>query len=148
VQRDLPPRYKLRVILCRLNGEIHSGAIFSAIGNTAVYLVGATSNAGMKSNGSYIIQWSFIKWLKENKFRYFDLNGINPEVNPGTYHFKRGLAGKKGMDFEYLGKFQVADNPLSALVVNSGESLVTSCKKALQRGRTLKNSINKKLLSK
>jgi hypothetical protein len=148
VQINLPSVYKLKAILCRLNGEIHAGAIFSAIGNTAVYLVGATSNTGMKSNGSYIIQWSFIKCLKENNFRYFDLNGINPEVNPGTYHFKHGLAGKKGMDYEYLGKFQVADNPLSAFVVNSGESLITSYKKALQRGRTLKNSINKKSLSK
>ena len=145
VQRYLPPGYKLRVILCRLNGEIHAGAIFSAIGNTAVYLVGATSNAGMKSNGSYIIQWTFIKWLKENGFRYFDLNGINPEVNPGTYHFKRGLAGKKGMDVEFLGKFQVADNPLSALVVNGGESLVAGYKKVLRKGRTLKNSVNKEL---
>jgi hypothetical protein len=147
VQRDLPSGYKLRVILCRLNGEIQAGAIFAAIGNTAVYLVGATSNTGMKSNGSYLIQWRFIKWLTEHKFHYFDLNGINPEVNPGTYHFKRGLAGKKGMDLEYLGKFQVADNPLSALVVISGESLVTSYKKAIKRGQSLKHVITSKLLS-
>src|ERR1035437_3502179 len=29
VQRDLPPELKLKVILCRLNGEICTGAIFS-----------------------------------------------------------------------------------------------------------------------
>jgi hypothetical protein len=139
VQRDLPPGYKLRIILCCLNGEIQSGAIFSAIGNTAAYLVGATSNAGMNSKGSYTIQWTFIKWLKEKGFRYFDLNGITPEVNPGTYHFKCGLAGKKGMDVTFLGKFQVADNPLSSLVVSCGESLVSVYTKALRKVRTLKN---------
>lgn len=143
VQRDLPPGYKLRVILCRLNGEIHAGAIFSAIGTSAVYLVGATSTSGLKSNGSYIIQWTFIKWLKENGFLYFDLNGINPETNPGTYHFKRGLAGKKGMDVEFLGKFQVTDDALSKLLVNGGESLVSGYKKILRKGRVLKNSAGK-----
>ena len=144
VQGYLPPGYKLRVILCRLDGETQAGAIFSAIGNTAVYLVGATSNAGMKSNGSYINQWTFIKWLKENKFRYFDLNGINPEANPGTYHFKRGLAGKKGMDLEYLGKYQVVDNPFSALMVNGAESLISGLKKASLRSRALKNLLQNK----
>jgi hypothetical protein len=106
IQRDLPDEFKLRIVLCRLEGEVCAGAIFSAVGQTAVYLVGATSNAGMKSNGSYLIQWNFLKWLKENGFHFFDLNGINPELNPGTYHFKRGLAGKKGMDLEFLGKLK------------------------------------------
>jgi lipid II:glycine glycyltransferase (peptidoglycan interpeptide bridge formation enzyme) len=143
VQRDLPAELKLKVILCRLNGEICTGAIFSAIGATAVYLVGATSNAGMKSNGSYLVQWAFMEWIKEKGLRFYDLNGINQEKNPGTYHFKRGLAGKKGIDLEFLGKYQVADNPVSALIVNGGELLVSGYKKILQKGRALRNSSNK-----
>lgn len=133
VQRDLPTEFKLRVSLCRLDGQVCAGAIFSAIGATAVYLVGATSNAGMKSNGSYLIQWSFLKWLKESGFLSYNLNGINPELNPGTYHFKRGLAGKKGMDLEFLGKHQVADSPVSALLVYSGEKLASGLERVLKR---------------
>lgn len=148
VQRDLPPELKLKVIVCRLNGEICAGAIFSAIGATAIYLVGATSNAGMKSNGSYIVQWAFVKWLKENGFRYYDLNGINPHTNPGTYHFKRGLAGKKGLDVEFLGKFQVADSPVSSLVVKGGEWLMAGRKKIVQTGRSLRYASNKELSEK
>lgn len=148
VQRDLPPGLKLKVILCRLNGEFCTGAIFSAIGATAVYLVGATSNAGMKSSGSYIVQWAFMEWIKEKGLRYYDLNGINPETNPGTYHFKRGLAGKQGRDVEFLGKYQVADNPISALIVNGGELLVSRYKKILQKGRSLRNSSNKNIAAK
>jgi hypothetical protein len=138
VQRDLPVQFTLRVSLCRLDGQVCAGAIFSAIGTTAVYLVGATSNAGMKSNGSYLIQWSFLKWLKENGFLFYNLNGINPEINPGTYHFKRGLAGKKGMDIEYLGKYQVADNPFSALLINGSEKLVSRLRKAAGKIRSLR----------
>jgi hypothetical protein len=132
VQRDLPPELKLKVILCRLNGEICAGAIFSAIGTTAVYLVGASSNAGLKSNGSYMVQWAFVEWIKEKGLRYYNLNGINPETNPGTYHFKRGLAGKKGIDVELLGKYQVADNRLSSYVINGGEWLMSGYNKILR----------------
>lgn len=136
VQKDLPQNLKLKVILCRLNGETCAGGIFSAIGATGVYLVGATSDAGMKTNGSYIIQWAFLNWLKENGFFYYDLNGINPEANPGTYHFKRGLAGKKGREVEFLGKFQVADSILSDLIVRGGERLLSACRRI---GRTEKS---------
>ena len=138
VQQDLPKEHKLKIILCRLNGEICTVAIFSTIGTTAVYLVGATSNAGMKSNGSYLIQWAFVEWIKEKGIRYYDLNGINPETNPGTYHFKRGLAGKKGIDVEFLGKFQVADNRISAYMVGNGERLISGYKKFLQKARSLR----------
>jgi lipid II:glycine glycyltransferase (peptidoglycan interpeptide bridge formation enzyme) len=81
-----------------------------------------------------------MEWIKEKGLRYYDLNGINPETNPGTYHFKRGLAGKKGIDVEFLGKYQVVDNPISALIVNGGELLVSKYKKILQKGRSLRNS--------
>lgn len=145
VQRDLPPALKLKVILCRLNGEFCSGAIFSAIGTTSVYLSGATSDAGLKTNGSYVVQWAFVKWLKENGFLHYDLNGINPQTNPGTYHFKRGLAGKRGRDVEFLGKFQVTDSLLSDWVVKGGEWLLSGYRRVARAGRSLHNAPNKGL---
>ncbi len=107
VQKDLPPSVKLKVIVCRQDGVACAGSIFSVLGATGLYLTGATGNLGMKTYGAYMVHWAFLKWLKENGFLYYDLNGINPEVNPGTYQFKRQLAGKAGMEVEMLGKFQV-----------------------------------------
>jgi hypothetical protein len=144
-QRDLPPTLKLKVILCRLNDEFCAGAIFSAIGTMAVYLVGATSDAGMKSKGSYIIQWAFVKWLKDNGFRYYDLNGINPHANPGTYHFKCGLAGRLGRDLEFLGKYQIADNRTSFFVVKGGEWIMGARKRIGRKDGTPKNNSTKEL---
>jgi lipid II:glycine glycyltransferase (peptidoglycan interpeptide bridge formation enzyme) len=140
VQRDLPKNLKLKVILCRLNCELCAGAIFSAIGNAGVYLSGATSDAGMKSQGAYIVQWTFVKWLKESGYRYYDLNGINPLTNPGTYNFKCGLAGNSGMDVEFLGTYQVTDKRVSSFVVKGGEWLMTNRKKILQTVKSLKYS--------
>lgn len=145
VQMDLPKNLHMKVILCRLDGELCAGAIFSAIGNLGVYLSGATSKLGMKTNGSYIIQWTFVTWLKENGFHFYDLNGINPNTNPGTYRFKRGLAGKHGNDIEFLGKFQVADSQISSFVVKVGEWLMSSYRQIVQTRRFLRNSSNKGL---
>ncbi len=135
VQQELPPSLKLKIILCRQGGVACAGGIFSAMGTTGLYLIGATSDLGMSTNGSYMVHWAFIKWLKENGFLYYDLNGINPEANPGTYHFKYGLAGKAGMEVEMLGQFEVADSALSSLVVRGGERLVEGYRKLSRRTR-------------
>jgi len=143
VQKDLSSDLKLKVILCYQTGKLCAGAIFSAIGKTGVYLAGATSDTGLKTNSSYLVQWTFVKWLKENGFLEYDLNGINPYTNPGTYHFKRGLAGKCGRDVEFLGKYQVVDSLLSAWVVKIGENLVSIYRRMIQGGRSLHNLMNK-----
>jgi hypothetical protein len=135
VQKDLPASIKLKVILCRQEGLVCAGGIFSVIGSTGLYLTGATADRGMKTYGSYMVHWSFIKWLKQNGFLYYDLNGINPEINPGTYQFKRQLAGKSGMEVEMLGKFQVADSPISSLVVIGGERLLSGYRKIGSQAR-------------
>ena len=140
VQRDLPASHKLKIILARLDGKICFGGIFSAIGGTALFLTGATSNDGMKANGSFIVHWSFMKWLKENGFLYYDLNGINPQINPGTYVFKNGLAGKSGKDVEFFGKYQVADNRLGKFAINCGEKIIFGYRRLVRTKRSLQHA--------
>jgi hypothetical protein len=143
VQKDLPESKKLKVILTRRNGELCACGIFSTIGSTGVYLVGATTQSGMKTNGSYIVQWAFLNWLKKKGFGYYDLNGINPEGNPGTYRFKRGIAGKQGLDVRFIGKFQVSDNPLSTFAIEIGEGLQANYRRMVKGGRSLINHLNR-----
>jgi lipid II:glycine glycyltransferase (peptidoglycan interpeptide bridge formation enzyme) len=123
IQENLPADYKMKILLCRYEDKICVGAIMATIGQTAVYLFGATNEIGMKSNGSYLIQWRFIEWLKQNNFACYNLHGINPVTNPGTYRFKAGLCGKNGKDVHFLGMFEACDNTLSALAVKYGDPL-------------------------
>jgi len=139
-QKQLPADMKLRIVLCRENAQTCAGAIFSAVGDTGLYLVGATSNAGMRSKGSYLVQWAFVQWLKENKYRYYDLNGINPATNPGTYHFKKGLAGKLGQDVVLLGKYQTTQRNASGIAVGSGQACLSAYRTALRKIRSLRAS--------
>jgi lipid II:glycine glycyltransferase (peptidoglycan interpeptide bridge formation enzyme) len=129
IQRQLPSEYKMKLMLCRSMEGLCAGAICSAIGGTALYLFGATSIIGMKSRGSYSLQWKLIERLKEMQVSQYDLNGINPDVNPGTYKFKSDLAGEKGRDVRFLGQFESCENIISRACVSMGEKV-----RALARG--------------
>jgi lipid II:glycine glycyltransferase (peptidoglycan interpeptide bridge formation enzyme) len=117
IQAQLPDRLKMRIMLCSAGGHIAAGAIYSAVGKTAVYLFGATSNAGIKSRGSYILQWKLIEELKRMGVSVYDLNGINPTENPGTYKFKSDLSGNNGRDVYFLGRFDARGSLISWLCV-------------------------------
>ena len=123
IQRRLPDDLKMKIMLCRSSEGLCAGLIASVVGGTAMYLFGATSSKGMKTRGSYLLQWKLIEWLKEKQVPRYDLNGINPEVNPGTYKFKSDLAGDKGRDVCFLGRFESCESMVSLACVSMGEKL-------------------------
>jgi lipid II:glycine glycyltransferase (peptidoglycan interpeptide bridge formation enzyme) len=105
IQKSLPKELKMRIFICKHNDSLCSGVVCSAMGNTGIYLLGATSNYGMKQQGAYLIQWKLIQWLKENNFCWYNLHVINPVKNPGNYIYKKGLGGKNARDITFLGNF-------------------------------------------
>lgn len=117
IQKDLPDEFKMSIMLSRVDGKVSNGIICSGIGNTGVYLFGATSNAGLNSRGAYLLQWKMIEWLKQRGHSYYDLNGINPQRNPGTYQFKAGLSGKNGQDVYFVGQFDAYPNIIGQVIV-------------------------------
>ncbi len=127
IQRQLPREYRMKLMLCRSSDGICSGLVCSAIGSAAIYLFGATSIVGLKRRGSYLLQWKLIERLKAAHVSQYDLNGINPEANPGTYKFKSDLAGEKGKEVRFLGRFESCENRISSICVNMGEKLRSIC---------------------
>lgn len=127
-QASLPENFKMIIMLARSHEGLCAGVICTAIGKSATYLFGATSNTGLKSSGSYLLQWKLIEKLKERGFSTYDLGGIDPLRNPGTYKFKKDLAGVNGRDVNLLGRFDSDPGPVSYAFVNLGEGL-----KALRR---------------
>ncbi len=130
IQRALPGGFKMGLFLCRTNGQSSAGAICTAIGETGVYLFGATNDQGMKNKGSYLLQWKAIQWMKKNGCRYYNLNGINPIANPGSYHFKSGISGKSGKDIKYLGRFDCYSGAISASFVRIANLVLPFLKNA------------------
>jgi lipid II:glycine glycyltransferase (peptidoglycan interpeptide bridge formation enzyme) len=120
IQRDLPDQLKMRIIVCLHNGEPVTATIGSAIGDTGIYLLGATGDKGLQLKGAYLSQWLLIQWMKDRGCRWYDLGGINPEKNPGVYHFKAGLSGR---EVQHIGHLETSRGRLSHLLVKSLEEL-------------------------
>jgi hypothetical protein len=119
IQAVLPESMKMGVLLARHETRPCAGLIFSALGDTAVYLFGATNEVGMRTSASYLLQWEAVRLLTEAGVKEYDLNGINPELNPGTYHFKKGLAGKTGREVLLVGQLQACRRSLTNRVLLS-----------------------------
>jgi hypothetical protein len=114
----LPDGLKLRILICRQQGEPVSAIVCSAVGHIGVYLLGATTDLGMKAQGAYLLQWQMIKWLKENGFQYYDLGGIDPVKNPGVYHFKKGFSGQ---DVSRMARLESCDDFVSSWLMKAAD---------------------------
>jgi hypothetical protein len=120
MQQELPGELKMQVFLCEKEGRVLNALVVSALGDTAIYLLGATSNEGLKLKGAYFLQWRAIQWLKERGCRWYDLGGIDPVRNPGVYEFKSGFGGQES---DHSGTYDLSAGRLSALSVRAGERL-------------------------
>jgi hypothetical protein len=109
---NLPTGLKLKILICEHQGQPVSSIVCSALGDTGIYLLGATHDEGLNTKGAYLLQWTMIKWLKENGFQFYDLGGIDPEQNPGVYHFKQGFSGR---DVSRIAPFESCEDFISTI---------------------------------
>ena len=84
---------RFEVGLAWADDEPVAGHVASHLGDTCVYLLGATTEMGRKLKAAYRLQWSVIERAVERGEKNYDLGGIDVEGNPGVYRFKRGLGG-------------------------------------------------------
>ena len=130
IQEDLPKSQRMRVMIAQQGGRPVAGLVGSVMGDSAIYLLGATNDLGMKSKGAYLLQWTMIQRLKEKGILHYDLGGIDSQGNPGVYHFKSGLSG---VDLTHIGPFLACDNRLSAVAVKAGQVLRSSYRELKHR---------------
>jgi hypothetical protein len=138
IQQNLPDAFKLKILACQSQGEVHAAIICAALGDTGIYVLGATSDKGLKSRGSYLLHWKMIEWLKDEEYKWYDLGGIDPVMNPGTAQFKYGLAGKKGIDCHRLGHFDTCTTWYCYPIFKLADSLRLYYRKVKNRSINLK----------
>jgi lipid II:glycine glycyltransferase (peptidoglycan interpeptide bridge formation enzyme) len=139
IQSRLPEKFKMRITIAKSGQDVCAGHICSAIGNSGIYLFGATSDAGLKSRGSFLLHWKCAQDLKQKGIAIYNLNGINPASNPGTYKFKKGLGGKNGQDVYYFGRFDSRGGFLSYSSVMCGEILRAFARKLKALPKMVRN---------
>jgi lipid II:glycine glycyltransferase (peptidoglycan interpeptide bridge formation enzyme) len=117
IQDELANSQRMDVLICLENGIPVAGLVASQMGNSAIYLLGATSDAGLNAKGAYLLQWNMIGLLKENGAKSYDLGGIDPEKNPGVYHFKKGLSGQ---DVCHIKPLAASNSAISTAITKVG----------------------------
>jgi lipid II:glycine glycyltransferase (peptidoglycan interpeptide bridge formation enzyme) len=133
IQENLPAALKMRIMLCEFQGEPVAGAAVPCFGNTALNLLGAAGEKGLKLRASYFLQWRLLQWLKEQSCRWYDLDLIDQRNYPGITQFKLGFAGGLGCTPEYLGPFESCGRPTSRLSVTLGSHLNIAYKSLKRR---------------
>lgn len=131
VQAKLDAADRMVVSLALREGRLVAGHVSSILGDTCVYLLGATNEEGLKSKAAYLLQWHAIKEAHERGLRWYDLGGIDPVDNPGVYHFKNGLGGT---DVTVPGPFEFTCGLLSQRFVHCAEWAVKGLRR-LRSGR-------------
>jgi lipid II:glycine glycyltransferase (peptidoglycan interpeptide bridge formation enzyme) len=129
MQETLPPSQRMQVLLCWDKGIPVAGLVASAMGNSAIYLLGATSDAGLNAKGAYLLQWTLIDWLRGRGVVWYDLGGIDPEANPGVYHFKKGLSG---LDSYQISALTASGSAVSSWMVGAGSCVQRMLRRSSQ----------------
>jgi len=113
IQTQLVEKHKMNILICKSNNEPVAALVGPGIGNTGIYLLGASTDKGRDLRAGYLLQLEMIKWLKSNNCIWYDLGGIDAKKNPGVYNFKKGM-GKK---ISYIGIFEAGNNFISKNII-------------------------------
>jgi lipid II:glycine glycyltransferase (peptidoglycan interpeptide bridge formation enzyme) len=118
VQSELGEPDRLVVGLVLKDGTPVAGNITSIHGDTAVYLIGASTEAGLGCKAGYLMHWRTIELLRERGVPWYDLGGIDPVANPGVTSFKLRT---NGFDVTAAGPFDLSPAGLRGRVAGWAE---------------------------
>lgn len=123
LQANLPDSEKNLVTLVMMDGRPIAGHMGSLLGDTGVYLLGASSEESLKQKAAYLLQWHFILEAKRRGLRWYDLGGTDPGEAAGVHKFKAGLGGE---DIVSPGPFEMVPRGLKGKVATTMESAYRS----------------------
>jgi hypothetical protein len=92
-----------------------AGQVSSFLGDSCVYLLGATNDEGLRNKAGYLAQWSAVQMSQEKGCRWYDLCGIDPEENPGGYQFKKGM---RGIDITAPGPYEMCSSGIRRAAID------------------------------
>lgn len=130
VQENLAECERFLISIVYDDDQPVAGHVSSLLGDTSVYLLGATNTAGLANKAAYLVQWAVIQMAKERGCCFYDLGGIDPDRNPGVYHFKKGIGG---FDITAPGPFECYPDGFTRFLVNG-------CENAFRMMRRLRNA--------
>ena len=84
-----------QLLVAHHDGRTAAGSFLIRCGTSVHYFWGATDRAHARSRAGEAVQWASIEWALDHSCTLYDVEGIDPEGNPGTYAFKKKMGGQE-----------------------------------------------------
>ena len=126
---DIPPEfyYSLEgrdfsheVLIARKDGTDIAAMTIGRTAGNAVYLFGATAEAGRRLNAGHYLMWQAILHCRELGMECLDLGGIDPVSNPSVTRFKLRTGGT---DITAPGPYEFRPSGICTALVGAAETL-------------------------
>ena len=91
------PESSVILTAARPDGNVAAAALVVSFNGSASYLVGASVSKDQPQfsrGASNLVQWEALQWAKAKGLAKYNLEGLDPEGNPGVTHFKRRINGR------------------------------------------------------
>ncbi|MEJ2664097.1 MAG: peptidoglycan bridge formation glycyltransferase FemA/FemB family protein [Spirochaetia bacterium] len=79
-----------KLFFAEKQGILHATALLVIYKNKAVYYYGASSRQYARDMGSYLLQWSMIKYAKQAGCKIYDFHGVSPQNE--VEHYLRNVS--------------------------------------------------------
>lgn len=114
IRDQLGERDLAKLFMADYQGQDIAGTLAFILGDKAWYIYGASSNEFRNVMPNYLLQWTMIKWAKDNGCTLYDFRGVSGDLsedNPlyGLYRFKKGFAATFT---EFIGEWDLVYSPL------------------------------------
>jgi lipid II:glycine glycyltransferase (peptidoglycan interpeptide bridge formation enzyme) len=118
MQEMLPENEKAKIIICYSEGKPITVHVTTHYGNTALPIITANNEAGLKLGSSYIVWWKAFVEAKTLGMEYYDLGGIDKVANPQGYQFKKHLGGD---EIFHIGSYEICKNEFMRVLWRNAE---------------------------
>lgn len=107
-QNTLSMEEKMHLILVYQNGDPAACHLAGNLGETGIFLLGASSEMGLTYRASYLAWWKAIRLASCLGMKRYDVGGIDFETTPNVSRFKTGLGGDEVF---HIGVFEACNGP-------------------------------------
>jgi CelD/BcsL family acetyltransferase involved in cellulose biosynthesis len=84
-----------RLFIATFDGHLTAGAFIIRCGRHIHNVWGATDRELAKNRPGEALHWAIVEWALVTGCTLYDLEGIDPKGNAGTYEFKRKMGGEE-----------------------------------------------------
>jgi hypothetical protein len=119
-QLKLSAAEKMNIIVAYFDSESVSVHLASNLGSTSVALLVANNEKGLACGSSYLVWWKALLAGKRAGMKRYDLGGIDPENNPGSYRFKSQISTQESYD---IGTFDACSGLYAKTIWHAGDKI-------------------------